>query len=95
MNKLMGMAAGVALVVTALGGTAQPAAAQEAPAPDPRILCPWMVSQGYFRNHGDCMHGFRVGGAAYCHTLQQNVLELLGYRSRGECVAAARQAERN
>lgn len=74
---------------------APPAAkAQDSPAPDPRILCPWMVSEGHFRNHGDCMNGFRMGGQAMCMRMDKSMLDYLGYRNKGECVARMRELER-
>jgi hypothetical protein len=76
------------------GAAAQAVPAQESAGPDPRILCPWMVSQGHFRSHGDCMQGYRVGDAAFCHQLERSMLDFLGYRSRGECVAEMRRLER-
>jgi hypothetical protein len=83
---------GAALLPVAAVSSAQ---AQEAPQPDPRILCPWMVSEGYFPSQGDCMQGFRVGAAASCHQMERSMLEYLGYRSRGECVAGMRRMERD
>jgi hypothetical protein len=83
---------GAALLPVAAASSVE---AQESPQPDPRILCPWMVSEGYFRSQGDCVQGFRVGSAATCQQMEPNMLEYLGYRSRGECVAKMRRLERD
>lgn len=94
MRKLLSMVA-AAVLFSSAPIMAEPAPApDETPGPDPRILCPWMVSMNYFRNEGDCMRGFRVGGAAMCQQLERNMLDYLGYRNAGECVSAMREAER-
>lgn len=91
---MLAVALGLMAATGAVTLTPSTATAQENPPPDPRNLCPWMVAEGYFRNYGDCMSGYRIGDAAFCMRMERSMLELMGFRNQGECVARMREFER-
>ena len=78
----------LALAIALPAGMALPPAAQaqDSPEPDPLIICDYLVSEGFFRNFGQCVSGFRAD-AKFCTDLDKETLELIGFRNRGECVA--------
>jgi hypothetical protein len=94
LGRMLTVALGAAAVAGAMAFSTSAAKAQDTPAPDPRLLCPWMVSMGYFRTQGDCMSGYRMGGAAFCMRLPPEMLSWYGYRNQGECVARMRELDR-
>jgi len=71
-----------------------PAAAQAAPEPDPRIICGYLVAEGFFRNFGDCVSGFRILDAEQCRSLTPEQLQSLGYRNLGDCAAIRKREPR-
>lgn len=93
MRKIGTLALGAALAVTASILTPQRASAQETPEPDPRNLCAYFVSEGFYPSWGQCMSGFRIKGAGYCQSLDRELLAWAGFGNVGDCVAAMREAE--
>lgn len=67
-------------------GTLPAAAQAQSSEPDPKFICDYLVSEGAFRNYGDCVSGFR-SEAKLCSGLPRETLQLLGFRNVGECVA--------
>lgn len=81
---------GLMLLLSAATSVPATVQAQEAPPPDPLVICDDLVAGGFFRNFGQCVSGFRVGDIAFCQQLDRETLELLGFRNRGECVSSGR-----